>query len=157
MEIQSLIPWRKREDDPFTSLQRAVNAMFEDFTRRGDFLPVFGNGEGIYVPKLDVSETDKEVQIAAELPGMDEKDVEVSISGDTLVLKGEKKHEKEEKKKDYYRMERSYGAFHRSIPLPEGVDKDKVDAKFAKGVLTITLPKTVEAQKAAKKVQVKAA
>jgi HSP20 family protein len=84
--------------------------------------------------------------VSAELPGMDDEDIEVSLSRDVLTISGEKKQEKEEKGRDYYRAERSYGSFRRSIPLPAEVNADKVDAVFSKGVLTITLPKTAKAE-----------
>jgi HSP20 family protein len=106
-------------------------------------------------PPIDMSEDEKAYKITAELPGLDAKDVDVSVSGNTLVLKGEKRQEKEEKDKNYYFSERSYGSFQRAFELPASVDRDKVAADFAKGVLTITLPKTAEAQKQAKRIEVK--
>jgi HSP20 family protein len=112
---------------------------------------------GIAAPAVDVSEDDKAYKITAELPGMEAKDIELSMTGDMLVLKGEKRQEKEEKEKNYYLSERSYGSFQRSFQLPDGVDRDKLAADFSKGVLTITLPKTPEAQKQTKKIEVKAA
>ena len=109
------------------------------------------------VPAVDVSETDKAYEITAELPGMDEKNVEVKLANDVLTIKGEKQDEKEEKRKDYYMRERSFGSFQRSFQVPDGVDADKIEANFKKGVLTVTLPKSTEAQKAEKKIAVKAA
>jgi HSP20 family protein len=94
-------------------------------------------------------------KISAELPGIDAKDIDVSMSGDMLVLKGEKRQEKEETDRDYHFSERSYGSFRRSFELPSSVDRNKIAADFSKGVLTITLPKTAEAQKPAKKIEVK--
>ncbi len=111
---------------------------------------------GIATPAVDVTEDDKAYKICAELPGMTEKDVDVSLSGDMLVLKGEKKQEREEKEKNRYLSERSYGMFQRAFQLPEGVDRDKISADFSKGVLTLTLPKTGDAQKQQKKITVKA-
>ena len=107
-------------------------------------------------PAVDMTEKDKEFEITAELPGLDEKDVEVKLSNGNLTIKGEKKEEKEEREKDYYLSERRYGSFVRSLPVPDGVMADKVEASFAKGVLTIRLPKTPEAQKE-KTIPVKAA
>ncbi len=104
-----------------------------------------------------MSEDEKAYKISAELPGIDAKDIDVSVSGDTLVLKGEKRQEKEEKDKNYHFSERAYGSFQRSFQLPPSVDRDKVAADFSKGVLTITLPKTAEAQKPQKKIEVKSA
>jgi HSP20 family protein len=111
---------------------------------------------GAAVPAVDITEDDKGYRIAAELPGMSEKDIDVSISGDMLTIKGEKRQEREEKEKNRYLSERSYGMFQRSFPLPEGVDRDKISADFSKGVLTLTLPKTADAQKQQKKIEVKA-
>jgi len=108
-------------------------------------------------PAIDMSEDEKAYKVSAELPGLDAKDVDVSISGNTLVLKGEKRQEKEEKEKNYYFSERAYGSFQRAFELPASVDRDKVSADFAKGVLTITLPKTPDAQKQQKKIEVKSA
>lgn len=112
---------------------------------------------GMTLPAVDVSEDDKAFKITAELPGMSEKNVDVTVTGDLVVLKGEKQQEREEKGKNRYLSERSYGSFQRSFYLPEGVARDKVTAEFKDGVLTVTLPKTVEAQAQQKKIEVKAA
>lgn len=106
-------------------------------------------------PSTDVSETDDEVEVSIELPGMDEKDIEVNISDEMLTVRGEKKAEREEKKKDYYLSERTYGSFHRAIPLPPGINTDKAEATFKKGVLTIRLPKTEEAKSRMRRIEVK--
>ncbi len=106
-------------------------------------------------PAIDMNEDEKAYKITAELPGLDTKDVDVSVSGNTLVVKGEKRQEKEEKDKHYYFSERAYGSFRRAFELPARVDRDKVTADYSKGVLTITLPKTADAQKQAKKIEVK--
>jgi HSP20 family protein len=98
-------------------------------------------------PAIDMSEDEKVYKISAELPSIDAKDIDVSVSGDTLVLRGEKRQVKEEKDKNYHFSERAYGSFQRSFQLPSTVDRDKLAADFSKGVLTITLPKTAEAQK----------
>jgi len=167
MSIKDLVPRIWPEDNEMMrfgmgrglfDLQKEMNDLFENFNK-SMFRP-FGerkNGEGAAViPKLDVSETDTELEITAELPGLDEKDIDVSLTRNVLTIKGEKKMEKEEKKKDYYRMERSYGSFKRSVPLPAAVDVDKIDASFKKGVLKIRLPKTGEAKKEVRKIAVKA-
>jgi HSP20 family protein len=107
-------------------------------------------------PAVDVAETDKAYEITAEMPGLGEKDLEVKLTSGALTIKGEKQEEKEEKKKDYYISERRYGAFERSFRLPEGIDTDKIDASFKNGVLKVVLPKTPEARKAEKKIDVKA-
>ena len=108
-------------------------------------------------PAVDVTEDDKAFKITAELPGLEEKDINVTVAGGMLTIKGEKSYEKEEKNKDHHVSERAYGSFQRSFTLPEGVDADKITAALAKGVLTMTLPKTAEAQTPAKKIEVKAA
>jgi HSP20 family protein len=139
--------------EPFGSLRRDMERLFEDFGR--DFgwgVPaVTGIGEA---PRIDVSETDTELKIEAELPGVEEKDLEVVLSNGRLTIKGEKKAEKEEKKKDYHLVERSYGSFARSIGLPFDADSDKVKASFSKGVLTVTVPKPPEVKAKEKKIQI---
>jgi len=155
MEIKSMLPWRREravaERDPFLALRREMDALFDGF------FGATGSGRALesFEPRVDVAETDKEVRITAELPGVEEKDVEVSLSRDAITIKGEKREEKEEKGKEQYRMERSYGAFRRSFSLPCEVDADKATASFKKGVLTVMLPKTAEAAKS-KKIEVKA-
>jgi HSP20 family protein len=152
---------------PFESLRREIDRLFDDFGGgfwRSPFprsffdLAPFGRGEPGWMaaPAVDVTETDKAYEIAAELPGMDEKNIEVKFADGVLTIKGEKQDEKEEKEKDYYLRERSFGSFQRTFQVPEGVDTDKIEASFKKGLLTITLPKTAEAEKAAKKIEVKA-
>ena len=108
-------------------------------------------------PAVDVTEDEKTFKITAELPGIEEKNVDVTVSGDMLTLKGEKHYEKEEKNKNHYMSERAYGSFQRAFMLPDGIDRDKIAADLSKGVLTITLPKTAAAQKPQKKIAVKAA
>ena len=108
-------------------------------------------------PAIDMSEDEKAYKISAELPGIDAKDIDVLVSGDMLVLKGEKRREKEEKEKNYHYSERAYGSFQRAFELPASVDRDKIAADFSKGVLTITLPKRAEAQRPTKKIEVKSA
>ena len=108
-------------------------------------------------PAVDISESDKAYEITAELPGMDEKDIEVKVVNGNLMIKGERQEQKEEKQKDYYLHERRFGSFERHFQVPEGADADKIEASFKKGVLTVTLPKKPEAQKPAKKIEVKTA
>ncbi len=147
---------------PFEALRNEVDRLFEDFDGgRGprslfDLSP-FGRSEmAVSAPAVDVAEKENEYEITAELPGMDEKDIEVKLANGGLLIRGEKKAEKEEKKKDYFVSERRYGAFERYFGLPDGVDTDKIAASFKKGVLTITLPKTPEAKKQEKKIDIKA-
>jgi HSP20 family protein len=108
-------------------------------------------------PAVDITEDDGTYKVTAELPGMTEKEIEVVVSGDMLTLKGEKKEEKEQKEKNFYLSERSYGSFQRSFCVPEGVDRNKIAADFSKGVLTISMPKTAKAVEQQKKIEVKAA
>jgi HSP20 family protein len=163
MNLRSLIPTgrnrdvaRRDTDFPFHSLQREIDRLFEDFGRG---FPNFGmmRGEGAreLMPAMDVTETDNQIEITAELPGLEEKDVQVNVSDNVLVIRGEKKAEKEDKQKDYHMVERSYGSFYRAFELPGGVDADKIKAGISKGVLTVTIPKS--APKQAKKIDVKSA
>jgi len=150
---------------PFEALRKEVDRLFDDFGDdfwRRPFRPLAGLERSwarkvVEAPAVDVTETDKAYEITAELPGIDQKNVEVNVADGGITIKGEKKEETEEKKKDYYVSERRYGSFERYFGLPEGVDAEKIEATFKNGVLRVTLPKTAEAQKAAKKIEVKAA
>lgn len=153
---------------PFDLLQREMNRLFEDFGsgfwgapfRRSVFgiEPSWGRElSWTAEPAVDIVENDKAYEITAELPGLDEKNIEVKVVDGGLTIKAEKQEEKEEKKKDYYLHERHFGSFERSFRVPEGVDPDKIEANFKKGVLTVSLPKKPEAQKPAKKIEVKSA
>ena len=157
-----------REWEPLDSLRRQVDRLFEDFDRsfwpspfrRSAFdLEPFWRRELGWgaAPAVDIVEKDNAYQVTAELPGVEEKNIEVKLANDTLTIKGEKHEEKEEKKKDYYLHERHFGSFERRFAVPEGVDADKIEASFKKGVLTVILPKKAEAQKPEKKIEVKAA
>lgn len=157
----ALRPWR-----PFDNLRREIDRLFEDFDGgllRSPFgrsffdVQPFWPRESWAVPAVDIAETEKSYEISAELPGIDEKNIEVKFADGVLTIKGEKQEEKEEKKKDYYLSERSFGSFQRSFQVPEGVDSEKIEANFKNGVLRVTLPKNAEAQKSAKKITVKAA
>lgn len=146
-------------DLPLYSLQRAVNHIFQDFFHGGEtlFSPAIFNEEmGKFTPRVDLSETDKEYDVKAELPGMNQNDIDISISKDMLTIRGEKKQEKEENVKGYYRMERSYGSFCRTIALPTEIETDKAEAAFKNGVLNVKLPKTKTAQQESKKLTIKA-
>ncbi|AMN38486.1 Hsp20/alpha crystallin family protein [Rhodoplanes sp. Z2-YC6860] len=155
-------PWH-----PLESLHREVDRLFNDFGSgfwRSPFRQLSTNVEPLWrsaftvaAPAVDIAEKDGAYEITADLPGLDEKNVEVQVANGNLTIKGEKKEEKEEKNKDYYLQERHFGSFERTFAIPEGVEADKIEASFKKGVLTIALPKKVEAQKPAKKVEIKAA
>ena len=113
-----------------------------------------GQGGMMISPDIDVAESDNGIEITAEVPGVDEKDIDVTVRQDMLTIRGEKKAEKEEKRKDYHLVERRYGSFQRSIPLPTGTDPDKVTARFEKGVLHITVPKPTEARSGARRISI---
>jgi HSP20 family protein len=151
-------PVRREEWPPFARLKRDMEGLFDNFFHGFDVVPFERGWERweAFSPRIDVTDTEKAIKVAAELPGMDEKDIDVSLTREALTIKGEKKEEKEEKDEDYYHVERSYGSFSRTIPLPVEVETDKVQASFKKGVLTITLPKSTKALKETKKVTVKA-
>jgi HSP20 family protein len=139
--------------EPFGSLRRDMEHLLEDFSRDFGWGPPATTGIAM-APRVDVSETDSELKIEAELPGIDEKDVEVVLSDGRLTIKGEKKQEKEEKKKDYHLVERSYGSFARSIALPFEADPNQVKASFAKGVLTVTVSKPPQVKAKQKKIAI---
>ena len=163
MAISDLVPWKRGErklpvrrgEEPFYAMQERMNRMFDDFFSDRFGLAPFGEQFGAFNPSVDVTESDQEIKVSAELPGLAEQDIEVSLSNDVLTLRGEKKVEKEDKGENYYRMERSYGSFHRSISLPTEVKADQVEATFKNGVLTVTLPKAATAQNR-KKINIKA-
>jgi HSP20 family protein len=156
-----------RPEHPLLSLQREVNRLFEGFFRGFDpFGPLAPGGSdrpssalaafgGGFLPRVNVVENAKEVRVTVELPGMDGKDVDVSISRGALTLRGEKKVESEDAGGNGYRYERSHGAFHRTIPLPAEVTAEKAAAEFRKGILTVRLPKSADARKGARKIVVK--
>ena len=168
MALRKLIPWRwgakhvpirRGDEHPLASLQREMNRVFEEFFR-GFGSSGFWEAEALaggYTPLVDVTEDDSDIVVTAELPGLDEHDFEVALDHDTLTIRGEKHEEKEDRGKDFYRVERSYGSFQRVIPLPCEVEEDKAEATFRKGVLKVRLPKTAEARKAVKRIPVKAA
>jgi HSP20 family protein len=165
MNLRSLIPMRDRtglarpEANPFGSLQREVDRLFEEFSRG---LPMLATSALMnIVPRVDVTETDTEIEITAELPGLERKDVEISLEDDVLTIRGEKKIETEQdnkkdgENKNYHLNERSYGVFYRVLQLPPGIDPSTVKATMSNGVLKITIPKPARAQ--AKKIEVKEA
>jgi HSP20 family protein len=165
VDIKALIPWRntksdvatKRDDffDPFVSFRREMDRMFDRFF---DGLPAStGTAWQALIPAADVDETDKEMVITVELPGVSDKDVEVSLVGDVLTIKGEKKSEKEHKDGDSAYVERRFGSFTRSVRLPFEVKDGQVDARFKDGVLTINVPKPRDMQRSVRRIAVKSA
>ncbi len=147
----------QRYTDPFSAMRSEMDRVFDSFLGRGiGRFPMLAKTEDsdVVVPSIDVRETDSEFVVEAELPGMDEKDVSVTLSNGILTLKGEKKSEREEKKDDYHLTERSYGSFQRSFRVADVVDADKVKASFDKGVLRVTMPKRPEAVKEEKRIPI---
>lgn len=167
MSIRDLVPWHvnkknlsvRNVHEPLYGLQKNINRLFDSFFDESDLLPSifeeYENKFGDFAPRIDIKESKKNIEISAELPGMDENDVDLELSDDILTIKGEKKQETEDKKDGYYRMERSYGSFYRTIQLPDGIDKDKTEASFKKGVLKIFVPKTAKAIESQKKIPIK--
>ena len=164
MELNDLAPFRHRRRQaargtvlsPFDRLHEEMDRLFDDF------LPQASNGREFdsrlgALASIDLSEFDDALEIKADLPGMQEADIDVMLRDGALVISGERKHESEEKKKNYYRSERAYGAFTRNVPLPCEVDEDKIEAQFKKGVLTVYMPKTPAAKNNSRKIEIRAA
>ncbi len=148
---------RREGETPMLAIQNEMNRMFDQFFT--DDFPfstrLVARPAMDFLPKLDISETEIEYKVTAELPGMEEKDIQIRLEKDTLVLSGEKKSETEEKEKTYHRVERSYGSFERVIPFDTQLDEDKVSAVFRNGVLTITLPKAGDAIRKSRQIEIK--
>jgi HSP20 family protein len=152
---------RPAQADPFLAMDR----MFDHFMRSFGF-PAFRRmaepeqwsegGFNFASPAIDFAEDDKAYHLAAELPGLSEKDVNLTVSGDLLTISGEKREESEQSEKDHHYSERRFGSFRRAIQLPQHIDRDKIDAKFKNGVLEVTLPKTSDAMQRQRKIEVKA-
>src|SRR5690348_11531442 len=164
MNVRSLLPigrdrqTARRDFNPFESLQREVDRVFDEFTRGFPSFGLLAGGSGgstELTPRMNVSETEKEFEITAELPGLEEKDVQVNVADGVLTIRGEKKAEKEEKDKNFHLVERSYGSFSRALELPEGVNPDSIQASIANGVLSVRVAKPAPAQ--VKKIDVKSA
>jgi HSP20 family protein len=159
------VPVRKGQWDPFKDFQREMNRLFEDFfsdfpmarrhspgLRWGD--DEWGLGSAAFSPRVDIAESDREVTVSAELPGMDADDVTVEVDEGTLTIRGEKKDEQEEKGKSWYRREQSYGSFQRVVALPAAVDAARAKAKFKKGLLTVTAAKLEQAPESGKTIEI---
>ncbi len=161
------VPARRDEWHPLSDLRAEMDHLIDTFFHRRPSTPTtrdamnwdpFGwleRGYGLAAPHVDVTESDKGYKIVAELPGMDQKEVELELKDDVLTLSGEKKEEQEKEEKDYHLTERRFGSFRRSFRLPSEVDQNKVSADFKNGVLIIALPKTAKAQKPSKKIGIK--
>jgi HSP20 family protein len=165
MADRNITPWRRRRQelarqsrDPFMALQSEMNRMFDEFMDRPfGMMPRMAGFDEEFWPTIDVYETDKEIKLTAELPGLDEKDIDISVNNNILTISGKKESDKVDEQSSYYRRERSYGEFHRSIQLPGEVEIDKIDATYDKGILTLSIPKPAESVTATKKIKVKKA
>lgn len=143
-------PLARQESNPFAFLQQEIDRLFEGFSRN---FPAF-TATHAAVPRMDVSETDKAIEVTAELPGIEAKDVQVGLADNILTIRGEKS-EREEKQKDYHLVERNFGSFSRSVQLPDGVKPEDISAEIAKGVLKVTVKKP--APKQSKQIEIKSA
>ena len=166
MNLGSLIPWRDKTQvdahsdtyaDPFTSFRREVDRMFDDFFRSaGQGLQPWSAAWHAMAPRIDISDSDKDLLITAEMPGLDEKDFEVTLAGNLLTIKGEKKTENEDRNGNAYYVERRFGSFSRSVRLPFEAGDEQVEANYDRGVLTVRVPKPAEAQRHVRRIEVKA-
>jgi HSP20 family protein len=160
-------PEREEGRHPLVALRQEMDRLFDDFFAGFPMMPFrrrrleadpWRRFQGVFeatFPVVDVAETEQGYQITAELPGMAEKDIDLSITGEMLVVKGEKRQEREEKKESYVVSERRYGSFQRTFPLPQDADPEKIEAHFKNGVLTITLPRKAGAETRQRKIEVK--
>jgi HSP20 family protein len=162
MNISDLVPWRgkalaRRDTDDLSAIRRDMDRLFEDFFRgfeKSDEMVAEGD---TFMPLVNVTESEDAIEVSVELPGMEEDDIDITLTRDYLTITGEKQTEVEDKGKTYVRRERSRGYFRRQIPLPANVvDRDRVEASFSKGVLTVQLPKREESQPSTKRIPVKA-
>jgi len=140
--MNALTPWRRRLGGPLFALEHEMEDLFHKFLGE----PVEGNGGFLltWSPRVDIEETDNELVVKADLPGVDTKDVDISLVGGALILRGKRNEAHEMKKRNFHRVERFVGEFYREIPLPTGADPDRVTAVSSKGVFTITIPKKAE-------------
>lgn len=173
MTLREIVPWRwgglrrwEADEGPFggfgrqmESLHREMDKLFDNMSIRHDRKSLISRewGRELLMPDIDQTEDDKAFHMSIELPGMDEKDVDITLSGRLLTIRGEKKQEEKEQGKDFYRRERTFGSFRRTLELPGEVDESKIEASFKRGVLKIELPRTKEAQNKIKHIAVKAA
>ena len=165
VDFKALVPWRSnnktqapapREDffDLFVTFRREMDRMLDDFFGGSGLRPAQSGWQAL-TPAVDIEENDKEILISAELPGVTEKDIEVSLAGDILTIKGEKRMHHEEKNGDHAYMERRFGSFSRSVRLPFEAGEEKVDAQFSNGVLTVRVPKPAQLQRAVRRIDVR--
>jgi len=173
MTLREIVPWRwgglrhwEADEGPFggfgrqmESLHREMDRLFDEMSIKHEHKSLFPRemGHELVMPDIDQTEDDKAFYMSIELPGMDEKDVDITLSGCQLTIRGEKKQDEKEEGKDFYRRERTFGSFRRTLELPGEVDESKIEASFRRGVLKIELPRTEEAQSKIKHIAVKAA
>ena len=173
MTLNPISPWRwgglrgrNEEDRPYESFFEGMNSLHKEMDRlfqgfwENSNMPTMMGSQWDFTklnPLLDETEDEKAYHVRIELPGMDKEDVDIALSDGMLIIRGEKKQEEEEKDKDFYRSERMFGTFRRTLPIPVEVDESKIEASFKKGVLNIELPKTAEAKRKVKHIKVKAA
>jgi HSP20 family protein len=160
MSLKNLLPSLAKKGIPVKYDYSPLNVFSRDFDRffddffSGFELEPFGSQAGSFNPNIEVSDSEKEITVSVELPGLEEKDIDISIAQDTLTISGEKKREHEKKEKGYFLKERTYGSFRRSIPLQYETEPKKAKARFKKGVLTITLPKSVREIERTRKIHI---
>ncbi|MBE0574846.1 MAG: Hsp20/alpha crystallin family protein [Desulfuromonadales bacterium] len=160
MTLRDLIPWKRNKDisierglgNPLQQLQWGIDRLFDDFMENLDWPST--TEDKVLSPRIDVAETDKEVTVTAEMPGLDEKDIDVSLERDSLVIRGNKESKKEDKGKSYFRTERAYSSFYRTIPLPCEIDDNQIKATYEKGLLTVHLPKAPDAAGFRKQIEI---
>ena len=166
MTMLDLIPWkrsektpvRREEADSYLRLRDQMNLFFDGlFDDPWSLRPfeTFDTAASVFIPRMEMTETDTELKVSLELPGMDEKEIQVALENQVLTITGEKKSETKDRRQGYYRSERTYGAFRRQLALPEGVNEDDVAAAFKNGVLTVSIPKRQVFNPAAKKIAIK--
>jgi HSP20 family protein len=141
-----ILPWQRKKESRTNELQRKIDNMCNQFFGPNLLPSTYLFGDGNWDPKLDISEGRKEITIKVEIPGIEAKDLDISIDGRHLTIRGEKKQEQKEKEETYYRVERSYGYFKRTIELPAEVDPNKLDASYKRGVLKLKLRKSKESE-----------
>jgi len=167
MTITDIIPWKKKGDilpdrgrdaDLIPEIRQEMNRLVDEFFERPLGLSPFFSHTSLskdFSPVLDISETEKEIVIKAELPGLEPEEIDVSLDRGVLTISGEKQAKQEQKGEHYYQIERSYGSFQRSVALPAEVDEEKIKAIFKRGVLNIVLPKTKAALEKRRKITIK--
>lgn len=146
---------KKEGGHPIERLRGEMDSLFDDFLRGFSLEPFEGRYARSFSPDVDVSENGREIRVSAELPGMDDREIEVNLNKGYLTIRGEKKEEKEDRGKGYCHVERSYGSFSRTIPLPDEIEGDRAEAHFKKGVLTVRIPKNAKAIESKKKIAIK--